>query len=91
MILTGRHVGAAEGQRLGFVNEVVPQGELIQAARRWASLIIECSPAAVRASKQATLRALQEPTLQTPSARGPIRLSGLGVHYAGLAPRLDER
>ena len=33
MILTARHVSAKEGQELGFVNEVVPQGEALAAAR----------------------------------------------------------
>ncbi|MEM1105943.1 MAG: enoyl-CoA hydratase-related protein [Pseudomonadota bacterium] len=53
MILTGRHVPASEGEALGFVNEVVPQAELMDAARRWAGLIAECSPMSIRASKQA--------------------------------------
>ncbi len=64
MILTGRRVPAAEGQRLGFVNEVVPEGEALAAARRWAGLILECSPMAVRASKQAVYQGLAQPTLE---------------------------
>jgi enoyl-CoA hydratase/carnithine racemase len=52
MILTGRRVGAEEGQRLGFVNEVVPQAQLMDAARRWADDILKCGPLSVRASKQ---------------------------------------
>src|SRR6202011_4137879 len=32
MILTARHVTAREGHELGFVNEVVPQGEALAAA-----------------------------------------------------------
>jgi crotonobetainyl-CoA hydratase len=55
MILTGRRVGAEEGRALGFVNEVVPEGEALNAAKRWAAMILECSPLAVRASKQAVL------------------------------------
>ena len=35
MILTARHVSAKEGHELGFVNEVVPQGEALAAAERW--------------------------------------------------------
>src|SRR6056297_3528021 len=35
MILTGRRVGAAEGKELGFVNEVVPEGEALAGAKRW--------------------------------------------------------
>ena len=36
MILTGRHVPAQEGYELGFVNEVVPEGQALAGARRWA-------------------------------------------------------
>src|SRR5438034_256732 len=64
MILTGRRVSAAEGQRLGFVNEVVPQGEALAAAKRWAAQILECSPMAIRASKQVVYRSLDAPTLE---------------------------
>ena len=64
MILTGRRVSAAEGKELGFVNEVVPVGEALAAAKRWASLMLECSPMAIRASKQSVYRSLDEPTLQ---------------------------
>ncbi len=64
MILTGRRVSAAEGERLGFVNEVVPAGEALAAAKRWAGLILECSPMAIRASKQSVYKSLDEPTLQ---------------------------
>jgi enoyl-CoA hydratase/carnithine racemase len=64
MILTGRRVPAAEGKELGFVNEVVPAGQALEGAKRWAALILECSPKAVRASKQASYRGLDEPTLQ---------------------------
>ncbi len=63
MILTGRRVGAAEGKALGFVNEVVPEGQALEAARRWAALILECSPLAVRASKQAVYAGMDKPTL----------------------------
>jgi crotonobetainyl-CoA hydratase len=59
MLLTGRRVPAAEGQQLGFVNEVVPQSELMGAARRWADMILECSPISVRASKQSAMEGLE--------------------------------
>jgi enoyl-CoA hydratase/carnithine racemase len=64
MILTGRRVSAKEGRELGFVNEVVPAGEVIAAARRWAQMILECSPMAVRASKEAIYRGMDELTLE---------------------------
>jgi len=64
MILTGRRVGAAEGRTLGFVNEVVPQKELMAAAKRWAGLILECSPMSIRASKEAVYQGFDQPTLE---------------------------
>lgn len=51
MILTGRQVTAVEGRQMGFVNEVVPQAELMAAARQWVDQILECSPLSIRASK----------------------------------------
>ena len=63
MILTGRRVSAEEGTALGFVNEVVPGAELLAAARRWAAQIMECSPAAIRASKEIAARGIDEESL----------------------------
>lgn len=63
MILTGRRVPAAEGKELGFVNEVATPDDLMDAAKRWAGLILECSPMSVRASKQALYRGLDQPSL----------------------------
>jgi enoyl-CoA hydratase/carnithine racemase len=64
MILTGRQVSAAEGKELGFVNEVVPEGEAVNAARRWAEQIMECSPMSIRASKESVYRGLDEADLE---------------------------
>jgi len=63
LILTGRQVGAQEGQALGFVNEVVPAADLLAAARRWADQILACSPMSVRASIEIAHRGLDAPTL----------------------------
>ena len=64
MILTGRRVTAQEGFDLGFVTETVPEGQALAAAKRWAAMILECSPKAIRASKQAAYRGLDEPSLE---------------------------
>jgi crotonobetainyl-CoA hydratase len=53
MLMTGRLVTAQEGYRLGFVNEVVPPGELMAAAQRWAAEVLECSPLMVALTKEA--------------------------------------
>jgi len=68
MILTGRRVSAAEGFQLGFVNEVVPEGEALAGARRWAEQILEASPMSVRASKQAVYQGLEHAGVQEASA-----------------------
>ena len=60
MILTGRRVGAEEGQSLGFVHEVVPQAELMDAAMRLATAMLELSPMSLRASKQIVRLGLEQ-------------------------------
>ena len=64
MILSGRRVTAKEGKELGFVNEVTSQEDLMPAAKRWAEMILECSPMSVRASKQAVYQGLDKSTLE---------------------------
>ena len=64
MILTGRHVSPEEGKELGFVNEVVPHDELMDAAMRWANLILECAPLSIRASKDVVYKRLDSASLQ---------------------------
>lgn len=55
-MLTGRHMTAEEAHRWGLVNEVVPPGQAVEAAERWANEILQCAPGSVRASKQASLQ-----------------------------------
>ena len=58
MMLTGRHISAQEAQSYGLVNEIVPLDDLIPTAERWAEEILACAPLSIRASKEATNRAL---------------------------------
>ena len=64
MILSGRRVTAKEGKELGFVNEVTSQEDLMPASKRWAEMILECSPMSIRASKQAVYQGLDKSTLK---------------------------
>ncbi|MFT7687200.1 MAG: enoyl-CoA hydratase/carnithine racemase [Candidatus Azotimanducaceae bacterium] len=64
MLLTGRRVGAEEGKSLGFVNEVVAAGDALEAAKRWAALILECAPLSVRCSKQSAMDGMSESSLE---------------------------
>jgi enoyl-CoA hydratase/carnithine racemase len=72
MMLTGKHIMAAEAQRLGIVNEVVPLQDLPAAAERWADEILACSPLSVRASKQVALRSEGMPLEQSMSQSYPL-------------------
>lgn len=80
MILTGRQVSAAEGQALGFVNEVVPAAELMAAAKRWASEIAACSPMSIRASKATVHWGLDQPTLAAAYAE-QMRVPQVGAMF----------
>jgi len=53
MLMTGDPVTAEEAYRLGMVNEIHPQTELMDAARRIAEKIASNSPTAVQAVKRA--------------------------------------
>jgi enoyl-CoA hydratase/carnithine racemase len=64
LILTGRKVSSMEGARLGFVNEVTSGDDLMLTARRWAEDMKICSPTSIRASKEAVLKGLAEPSIQ---------------------------
>ncbi len=59
MILTGRHVTAQEGLELGFVNEVVPRGDALNAAIRRAEQMLTLSPMSIRASKEVVRRGME--------------------------------
>jgi enoyl-CoA hydratase len=56
LLLTGRHITAAEAQRIGLIGEVVPDGEALKRALEVAELIAANGPLAV----QAILRTIRE-------------------------------
>ncbi len=53
MILTGRAINSDEAERIGLVNKVVPDGDLLPAALEMARAIAEKSPDAIRFAKEA--------------------------------------
>lgn len=60
LILTGRDLPAKEAHALNLINAVVPQDEMWSEARRWADLLLDLAPLAMRASKQVMMRGLDE-------------------------------
>lgn len=61
MMLTGKQITAQEAYRMGLVNEVVPQAELMATTMRWANEILQCSPFCVQLTKEAALSGLTYP------------------------------
>jgi methylglutaconyl-CoA hydratase len=52
LLLTGRIFGSDEGARMGLISEIVPAENLMARARELAALLMENSPASLRATKQ---------------------------------------
>lgn len=63
-LFTCARISAQEGYALGLVNEVAPQGELAAVVERWCEQILAGAPLAIRATKEAALRGLDEPSLE---------------------------
>jgi crotonobetainyl-CoA hydratase len=61
MMLTGRHIEAAEALRLGLVQEVAPADKLMERTLAWASEICQCAPLSVRATKEVAMKSLGRP------------------------------
>jgi len=60
MIFTADTVSAAEADRIGMVNKVVPAGQLIKAAKQLAASMVQNSPLAIGFSKAAIYRGMVE-------------------------------
>jgi len=61
LLLTGRIITAADAERIGLVNEVVPRGEAVNRARAIGEEIADRGPLAVRAVKTLVDDALDRP------------------------------
>ena len=88
MLMTGDPITAQEAHRLGMVNEVHAQADLMEAARRIAEKIAGNSPTAVQAVKRAVRLGQGQPTEQAiaimmeahwRSAVHPDRIEGIGA------------
>jgi enoyl-CoA hydratase len=99
MLMTGDPISAQEAYRLGMVNEIYPQAELMEAAQRIAEKIASNSPTAVQAVKRAVRTAEGQPIEQAiaimmeahwRSAVHPDRIEGIGAFNEGRDPSFQD-
>ena len=99
MLMTGDPISAQEAYRLGMVNDVYPQGELLDAAQRIAEKIASNSPTAVQAVKRAVRMGEGQPIEQAiaimmeahwRSAVHPDRIEGIGAFNEDREPTFQD-
>jgi enoyl-CoA hydratase len=99
MLMTGDPITAAEAYRLGMVNEIHPQADLMDAAHRIATKIAGNSPTAVQAVKRAVRTGEGQPIEQAiaimmeshwRSAVHPDRIEGIGAFNDDRDPKFQD-
>jgi enoyl-CoA hydratase len=99
MLMTGDPIPVREAYRLGMVNEIHPQAELLAAAHRIAEKIAGNSPTAVQAVKRAVQLGEGQPTEQAisimmeahwRSAVHPDRVEGIGAFNENRDPTFQD-
>jgi enoyl-CoA hydratase len=99
MLMTGDPMSAQEAHRLGMVNELHSQDDLLDAARRIAAKIASNSPTAVQAVKRAVQLGEGQPIEQAiatmmdmhwRSAVHPDRVEGIGAFNEGREPTFRD-
>jgi len=64
MLMTGRSINVQEAYRIGLINKIVPQAELMATAKQMAEMLCKPAPLAVRAAKKAINEGLTLPLAQ---------------------------
>ena len=99
MLMTGDPITADEAYRLGMVNELHPQAELMETAHRIATKIASNSPTAVQAVKRAVRMGEGQPVEQAiaimmeahwRSAVHPDRIEGIGAFNENRDPIFED-
>jgi enoyl-CoA hydratase len=93
LILSARNVKADEAERIGLVNRVVPQAQLLDEAVKLAQAILKNGPLAVEAALECVVRGMQLPLdqgLRFESGRFGILASSDDMHE-GLTAFLEKR
>lgn len=68
LALTAQRIDAAEARRIGLINQIVPKGEALSAAKSIARSILACAPLSIEATKQVMLQSVDHPNLEAAMA-----------------------
>jgi enoyl-CoA hydratase len=93
LILTGRRIAAAEAERIGLVNRVVPRERLIEETEKLALAVVRNGPLAVTAALEAARRGMElgmSDALRLESALFGILAASEDMHE-GLKAFLEKR
>ncbi|GLR66025.1 enoyl-CoA hydratase [Acidocella aquatica] len=94
LLLTGDRLSAADAHRHGLVNQVVPAGEALNAAKAVAAKIMRCAPVALRATKQMAalaLRAAPPEEAEREEAAARTRVMASEDFREGMAAFMERR
>ena len=93
LLLTGRLFDAAEGYRLGLVNEVVAAQQLMVRSRELAAHLMENSPSSVRATKRLINTFLAQPLEEQVAAaiKANARIRTTADFREGISSFLEKR
>ena len=84
MVLSGERYDAEFAARVGLVNRVVPQADLLEEAMTYTERLARCAPLAQQAAKEVLLRAYGQ------SMREALALESRSFHDLGQTEDLDE-
>ena len=84
-MITGESISAVQGQQFGFINQVVAQEDLLDAAMAYAEKIVACSPVAV----EVTLETVRD-SVSISSLREAMKLDFKGGEKVAASPDFRE-
>ena len=87
ILLTGELLSAEEAWRIGLVNRVVPPGQVMEEAERWAQRLADNGPLAVRKIKESVLRTSGRPLAEALQTEQELALEVFASRDAREGPR----